>query len=87
MPDVFLSGVCGAHADRCRPPGGPAECSRHQLHRGEPNTGTDLTDLHIDTLTLTLTLDGGMQSNCLSIDNNYLCGALVAVMLIPVVKE
>lgn len=38
-PALFLSGVCGAHADWCRPTGRPAECPRHQLHSGEPNTG------------------------------------------------
>ena len=35
-------GPSGAHADRRRPPRGPAECSRHQLRSGEPNTGTSI---------------------------------------------
>lgn len=50
IPGLCLTGVCGAHADRCRPPGGPTECSRNQLYCGEPDTGIDLTHFYMHTV-------------------------------------
>lgn len=40
MPSCVAGGR-GAHADRCGPPGGPAECVRCQLRGGEPYSGKE----------------------------------------------